>query len=266
MHSLFRAARRSWLTACLSVVGFTSSAAEVYSVNPKETEFYWSHIRLMIEGPIRSGDAAKVERLIVSANARALNRSYSSDPTEEHQPVVGIDSQGGDVAEAMKIGRLLREQNATLLVRSEGRCESACVLVLAGASTKFPGAKLGIHRIRPVGERFLQMSAAQATREYNLMRMRIEGYLREMGVSSHLADMMFRTGSEDMLYLTYSEASDLGLVGMDPGFAEYVRARKIHKYGKQCVAKEDAMLTCLRSGRGDDACRRETGFRNYPCL
>jgi hypothetical protein len=246
------------LAAVLSPV--VAYGADISPINPPESTDYFSHARVMITGVIKRGDSKKLEQLMPGAIAR----SWARQPGEEAFPHIGISSPGGDVEEAMLMGRVLRKHLATLQVPKGGRCESACVLVLAGAATKL-GFNVGIHRMRPTPEMAQRMGASKLTAHYNSMRLRVDDYLREMGVSPLLADMMLRTGSETMRYLSDRELDDLGLHGMDPGFAEYYRAKQVERYGETCVRRYDSFLQCLNRGEGKESCNASTGFYRFPC-
>ncbi len=250
----------------LCVMSLAAQAARIELVMPAPSDDYWSHIRLIVAGELQKGDASKLSKLLPVAKSRAGpdERDGLLGPTA----VVGVDSPGGDVDEAMRMGRLLRQHSATLLVRSGGECQSACILLLAGAVTKIPmgvppygTTKIGIHRIRPAGSAVLSQSSSDAVKAYNLMRAKVEDYLREMGASPLLADMMFKVGSEDMKLLNDSDLSNLNLTGMDPGYAEYVRAREIEAYGREWVQAKDEFFRCMNAGGRDEDCRRRTGFK-----
>lgn len=102
-----------------------------------------------------------------------------------------IDSTGGSVVAAMKIGRLLRQERGSVMI--EGVCFSACVFVLAGAVDRviFPPGKVGIHRP------YLVSVASDARHEIESALRLMRDYLREMDVSPQLADDMIAVEPED---------------------------------------------------------------------
>lgn len=120
-----------------------------------------------------------------------------------------IDSAGGSVIAAMKIGRLLRQERESVMV--EGICFSACVFVLAGAVDRvvFPPGKVGIHRP------YLGSYSSEARREIESALRLMRDYLREMDVSPQLADDMIAVEPEDNRVLTASQLASYGLVGID---------------------------------------------------
>lgn len=223
--------------------------------------------RISVKGEIRKGDAEQIRLLI--PNAMKTSRAAQDGFPSHHQvPVVLLSSPGGDVREALVIGRLLRSYNATVIVTSE--CVSACVLALAGGAsrvvTQLPSyghTRLGIHRIRPVGAATLKQSPAEVMSEYNRMKKETTEYLTEMGISIRLAEMMYRVGSEEIYYLNDREANDWSISGVDPAFAEYMRAKDIQVFGAACVETRDRFFTCLQSGQEDGTCRHKVDFT--PC-
>ena len=86
-------------------------------------------------GPIEIGDAAKLRRIASEATVdeRGLRR-------------IVLESPGGNVAEAIRIGTIIRNSNFVTLVG--GECASACAMVFYPAGRYFvllDGGKLGFH-------------------------------------------------------------------------------------------------------------------------
>jgi hypothetical protein len=71
----------------------------------------------------------------------------ASKDFEYVEPAVYLDSPGGSVSAAMKIGRLIRKYEGTTLI--SGRCYSSCALIfIAGVLRNIPtdAQALGLHR------------------------------------------------------------------------------------------------------------------------
>jgi uncharacterized protein YecT (DUF1311 family) len=86
-------------------------------------------------GPIETGDAAKLESLVTAAtiDGRGLRR-------------IILESPGGEVIEAVRIAKIIRDNNFVTLVG--GECASACAMVLYPAgrySMLLDNGKLGFH-------------------------------------------------------------------------------------------------------------------------
>lgn len=102
------------------------------SVGGRYTHFY-------IEGEIVRGDADKL--------SQALKSVISYPPgVMSFPPSVFLDGPGGDVVEAIRMGRMLRRSNYDVFVTSDG-CFSSCALVFAGATNRpLSAGPIGIHR------------------------------------------------------------------------------------------------------------------------
>lgn len=134
---------------------------------------------------------------------------------------VYIDSPGGSLLAAMAIGRLLRERGDRTDVarRSDdprrptaGACYSACPFAYAGGvrRTLRDGSVLGVHRARnrvpvPDDDAFDRRVRDDTT-----------AYLREMGVSPALSDLMLEVPAGGMRVLGPEELVELGLVTHRP--------------------------------------------------
>jgi hypothetical protein len=70
-----------------------------------------------IEGEIRRGDARKLEKAI----------SLLSDTF-----IVSLNSPGGDIDEAMRMGRMLSEKTTWTSINRGDVCASSCILIYAG--------------------------------------------------------------------------------------------------------------------------------------
>ena len=164
---------------------------------------------LTIVGTIDVGDDVALRRRLGPAVLGRRVRVY-------------IKSDGGDVATAMKIGRTLREQEASV---STDRCLSSCALVLIGGVQRdvFTKASLGmgVGLHRPY---FSSLSAALSTSEVSEKRAKLHdelvAYIKEMNMTSRLLDLMEAIPPEKMKMLTADEVSDLGLNAPDPVWDE----------------------------------------------
>src|SRR5262249_35125446 len=151
---------------------------------------------------------------------------------------------GGRVAEAMSLGKILRQKGLTAGVartRPEacadaanekdckrlksandalesgleivGECDSACVYVLIGAKTRivWPGSRLGVHTPRANAAVMAKLTPGQqkiVKQRSNSMR---RAYVREMGIDGRLEDAVNSTPFEKIKYLTRDELADFGI-------------------------------------------------------
>lgn len=191
---------------------FAACAADVY------VERY----SVNLTGEIRSGDAERIASLV--AQKKVVGRLI-------------INSPGGDLVEALRIGDLVNGLHIDVNVAKGGYCISACFFIFlegyhrhATASnddgTLRPKEKrdrwagvVGIHRPylkSPTGD------VAGVKRQEDVMR-NVRGYLATKGVPQHLIDEMMARPSNDVYWL---RPNDLNLVGeFSPGDEEAVIAR-----------------------------------------
>jgi len=116
-----------------------------------------------------------------------------------------INSPGGSVHEARKLGRYLRANGLRAAV--DEACVSACIDVLAGGAERYAlrGAKLGIHQSR-VPSRYSSHEGGQL---YVADSFR---YLREMGVDADVAIAAASVPNDKLLLIPLAEALETRLI------------------------------------------------------
>jgi hypothetical protein len=116
---------------------------------------------------------------------------------------INLASHGGEVDEALRIGREIRRRGYSTYVGT-GTCNSACALIwLAGAERRlWPTAKLGFH------------SAWHGDVERSdASNAKIAEYLDELGIPSGLRVWMTTPDPHTMGMMTRSDAVEWGLIG-----------------------------------------------------
>jgi ATP-dependent protease ClpP protease subunit len=123
---------------------------------------------------------------------------------------IDADTHGGSLYAALEIGRMLRQESASIAVGSDAQCSSACVFVLMGAPKRriAPGARIGIHRPSLDGD------PTDAT--VDALIPQLIDYADEMGVPRRLVDDMMSIPSKTMHYLSARELADYGLTRSPP--------------------------------------------------
>jgi hypothetical protein len=214
-------------------------------------------VQAELVGDINQGDAdriigalehAKPSRLIGEISTRKSSRLYDS----RQWLWVRVESRGGVIDDAMKIGRYLRSANALIAVAQH--CNSSCVFLLAGATERInlsaaPGM-VGVHRPyfqnAPAGADFEQI--------FSDMHTKVVAYLREMRLSPALADIMFAIPPEELGLLSPEEMKLL-LPVLDPVWDESTTARRAAIYGMVSAEyRQRAMLAsweCNKTRTGD---------------
>jgi hypothetical protein len=110
-----------------------------------------------------------------------------------------VNSRGGSVSEARKIGRYLRANGLSVAV--DKMCASACIDVLAGGVSRYvtPAARIGLH----------QSSAPSDLGNHNTGQSYVAGsaqYLRDMGVDPEVALAAASVPPNKMYWISASEA------------------------------------------------------------
>lgn len=116
-----------------------------------------------------------------------------------------IDSPGGSVYEARKLGYYLR--NNGLRVGVAGLCASACIDVLAGGVERYvtSEARLGIHQSK-VPKRYSSHEGGQLYVAESAL------YLREMGVDDAIALVAATVPKDEMRWISLADAFETRLV------------------------------------------------------
>ena len=121
---------------------------------------------------------------------------------------VRLDSLGGSLSAAMRLGHLIRDQKLSAIVDTPAQCVSACVFVLAAALERKIKGRVGIHRPY-FGD------AASETNEiihnYTELLKVAREYLASMGAANDLLDEMLRIEPTDVRFLTRSELNAFGI-------------------------------------------------------
>ena len=198
-----------------------------------------------IVGKIESGDYDKLRKELENGSATSIH----------------IASTGGNVAEAIKIGRLIRALNiktvipakyskevrdslariiaqlfprryyATKNAKDNYMCASACFFIfVSGIEKSFDWSGLedepilGIHRPFMPDSDLKRFNANQAMASAKTLRTLVETYLKEMDVPAKYSDLMFSTPSSQMRWITTSEFRD-DFEGFVPSLRDWMNAK-----------------------------------------
>lgn len=215
------------------------------------------HVRLRIFGQIRPEDAKQALTLIRKAQEQSDKGLASGQP----MLWVSLDSRGGNILAAMEIGRLLRTASAHVIVDQDAECTSACIFLLASGVDRWvlDGARLGLHR--PFFEQglFARLSVQDAKKLYSELIERCRRYLDQMGMSDDLFRRMLRIPSQKVEYIDRNLAENIGLIGEDPAFAEWLRAKDVERLGEDQLKRRDRIVDCLNAGILYETCLKRFG-------
>jgi hypothetical protein len=186
-------------------------------------------------------EGIKVEGEIVPGDAQKLLGFYGKYG-DMISPVY-LRSKGGDVAEAMKMGRIIRRLRleTSVPVWDTGKapidqikvdhqenmvCASACFLAYAGGAIRF-GNYLALHRPFLPREEARKLSDAEYELAQKEMMPKVKAYLADMDIDQYWIDRMFSANSQEYYMPTWNEADNKvhHLMDMVPSLEEVVLSK-----------------------------------------
>ena len=197
----------------------TSARADVSEI---KCEYFCS---VDISGELQQSDVRQLA-VVISKNNTTNPPTF---PSQAKNLRVSLNSQGGDVAAAMKMGRLLRANEAWAFVRPNDVCASACVLILAGATMRTVLGYVVVHR--PFWTFIGERPTSQVQKERDDLRNEMRKYLEEVNVSPLLLELMDSIPPEKARVLTAEELELFKLSTDDPVYQEKLDAYWAKKLG-----------------------------------
>jgi hypothetical protein len=138
----------------------------------------------------------------------------------EYIKTVVLNSPGGSVADALAMGRLIRDRKFATEVEAGRYCASSCPLVFAGGLERRAGSKaaIGVHQVAAPGSATGgpprdEMSVAQN------ISARCQRYLADMGVSLQVWVHAMETPHDRLFVFEPDELKSLNLVTAAPASA-----------------------------------------------
>ena len=200
---------------------------------------------ILFDGIIKKGDSDYFETsLLKLVNERKCGKSVRID----------LNSDGGDVDEALKIGRMIRKNEYRTGVNElSHHCHSSCVFILAAGVSKWSNfGQVGIHR-----PYFSDLSDNLSMAQIKVMRDRRIKQLREyfeyVDVPQNLLELMLSIEPEDIKILSNEEKSLYRLHGLDASYEEKLNARAASLYNLSSSEYR------ARKVQADAECRTYTG-------
>lgn len=169
-----------------------------------ETAF-GAEVRLSDSDPAGSTPVVRLTGQIVGGEAGALQRLLQAGTAAGKTPTVFLASEGGDVDEAMALGRVIRASGA---VTVHGYCASACVYAFVGGRERFVASDsiLSIHR-PTLAEANFALPTVMGTQMLNGLR----DYIIGMTGSAAFFEVMMRVPFAEPRALLPSEALAMGV-------------------------------------------------------
>ncbi|WP_271411980.1 hypothetical protein [Pseudomonas sp. Q1-7] len=153
--------------------------------------------------PVQHGKAGRILAVQISEDIapgdyEALMRGLLANPGKFDRKLALLDSIGGSVTEAIRLGRLLRETGFDVMVPTDGVCQGSCVYLLAAGRRKTVRGYVGLHRpYFPHGDSALAAGTGSAYSP--------AAYLREMNIPLSLLNDMNGIEPTHMRVLTRDE-------------------------------------------------------------
>jgi hypothetical protein len=204
----------------LLLLGAPSLGAELFYMDhdPYTNQYVGPIGPLVISGEIIPGDYDHLLSKILENPERFLAENK-----------IILASDGGDVAEALKIAKLVKSMFSVVIVGPlTGRCASACFFIYAAANQRHTDGErlIGINRPYLVdSETASASSAASATDAAgteNRALLKVRVFLQENAVPGYLVDEMFRRASDEVYWLSEDDQKNLGY--SSPTLKQFLRA------------------------------------------
>lgn len=194
MPSYLRAA--AFGLAALALSGFPPAGAADFRLAQDNTQP--GVPILYMSGEIRAGDRDKLVNL--------LKADLQSTPSVTD---IWLDSPGGDVSEAIKIGTVIEELGYTAIVPIGATCASACFFIWISASGRLAPGEIVIHR--PYFDmRNSSRSASGFEEDYRVTSEAAASYLRQRNIPIDLVDLMLTVSSSDGYVLSEADKRRIG--------------------------------------------------------
>lgn len=140
-----------------------------------------------------------------------------------------VSSSGGNIEVALQMARIIRRERMNVVVPKGATCESACVLLLAGAVSRHVQGEVWIHRpyfvaVDP------SLSEEQLKQRYQALVREIGSFFEEMNVPTTLLDVMISIPPEERKKLSTKELTAYMLNQRDPVYDERLTASEAQKF------------------------------------
>lgn len=206
----------------LLLLGAPCPGAELFYMDhdPYTNQYVGPVGPMVISGEIVSGDYDHLLSKILDDPNRFLAENK-----------IILASDGGDVAEALKIAKLVKSMFTEVIVGPlTGRCASACFYIYAAANQRETDGErlIGINRPylvdseAPPSSPPPPASPTEAAPAETRALTKVRAFLQENAVPGYLVDEMFRRGSDEVYWLSEDDQKNLGY--KSPTFKQYLRA------------------------------------------
>lgn len=217
-------------------------SADIYAAKPNSKKhesggnYKCGDLIIHITGTISNGDASKL-RIVM----RKLMAEFGEESCRGASMIIYLDSEGGNIDQAIELGRFIRENELSTHVNIFTKCYSSCPLIFAGGVTRTAFENIGIHRPYFYDLKD-KLTSLQVRQEIDLLNKKIESYLLEMDISKNLLDAMLSIPPSEIKILSETELKSYRLTGEDMAYNErgVSKQAKIYNISSYEYRKRDA--------------------------
>ena len=195
------------------------------TADPKNTqcELYGDYTvcwTLSLSGEIQKGDTQHLlGALEVVARQRPKRGGRSRIGT------IMFNSPGGDLTEAMMLGRAIREHLIQTSVSGASSCADACVIAFLGGVGRWPLGPVIMHS--RYSREFTGIEKSdKASAEGKQISLDLQQYLKDMNITTSLLDEVEKIPHDSARTLSVPELNRLNIMGTDPGWAKMMKDKR----------------------------------------
>lgn len=204
-----------------------------------------------LQGVIVQRDTERLLQ-VIQRNTSDLKK-IGCNPEVVGRPIIFLWSEGGQVYEAIRMGRVIRSLGLSTWARD---CRSACIFLLAGGTTRIASNNVFIHR--PYSNIYpANVTPQDIRRLHDEVRATIAAYLIEMDISEKLLDTMLAVPPDEYRLLTTQEMDAFRLTGTDSAILEssLVNGAKFYGVSLERFREVEGILTRRRAQEYDLHCK-----------
>ncbi len=249
MQQIINLAKFIWTTRLLIVSLCTSVHAGVdLSLHSKGDAYM-----LKVSGEIRENTLDDFKKVI--DEVKSTNKKL-------HLNMVHFDSIGGSGTVAVEISRIIRSEGLNTFVASDDICHSACTYAFIGGVQRYAFGKFGVHNTTFTDG--TEVKRKYVPRIVNNNIQFVIDFVREMRLSSNLANAILDTPSWTLRVLSNEEKFAWGINGTDRAETDFLLlqiakergmksgdfARVVDQYYRDCHQRterlQETVWDCLR--------------------
>jgi hypothetical protein len=165
--------------------------------------------------------AGEIDEYTVGDLTKIYNAEIDHDKCEGVIRLRILNSNGGNLIEAIKAGEFIRQNRIMTVVKDS--CASSCVIMYLGGVQRWGGGKIGLHRPYSTN---MSMTETEAKANYERINKLIRQYLSRMNIPERLLDVMNSVPPEEIRWYDPNNSEDakqleeLHISGDDPVYAE----------------------------------------------